>query len=81
MFIAQQARLLQNEEPGALSPSRLQYEITALKETNPDLPETVSSYIMFLSVIFQFCFWVLFLKINIITEMTLHMYSLHISCF
>ena len=55
VFIAQQARLLQNEEPGALSPSRLQYEITALKETNPDLPETVSSYIMFLSVIFQFC--------------------------
>ncbi|XP_071802629.1 anaphase-promoting complex subunit 5-like [Asterias amurensis] len=40
VFIAQQARLLQNEEPGALSPSRLQYEITALKETNPDLPET-----------------------------------------
>ena len=40
-FIAQQARLIQNDDQRALSPSMLQEEIAALRETNPDLAETV----------------------------------------
>ncbi|XP_022084224.1 anaphase-promoting complex subunit 5-like [Acanthaster planci] len=39
-FIAEQARLLQNDDPRALDPSTLQDQIAVLKDTNPDLAET-----------------------------------------
>ncbi|XP_038046121.1 anaphase-promoting complex subunit 5-like [Patiria miniata] len=39
-FIAQQARLLQNDDARALDPSTLQEQIAALRDSNPDLAET-----------------------------------------
>ena len=41
-FVAQQASLLEKNEAIALPPDVLQQQINALRETNPDLTETVS---------------------------------------